>query len=268
METDRTANKDRICEAAKAIFLEKGYAGAKIADIAEVANVSPATIYKYYAGKKALFEDLNIPEARNINLQYDQKRSEIIQIALILFGENGYDGTSMELIAQKAGYSKAALYQYFENKNELFSAAMKETPFHFDIKKLDRESSGLDLEATIKKIGLAYVKMFNDPKRIAFVRTIIRDSNKNPEIGDIYHREGIGYVAQYIADSLEKHQAQLKDFNMHLAAKTYVASLFAFVIQYKLVVGVERNFTDDEIVDISTKIFLEGVLDKELKAKN
>ncbi len=259
---ERASGKKRICEAAKVVFLEKGYAGAKMTEIAEVANVSPATIYKYYEGKKALFEDLDIPEALDINPHHEQKRSDIIQVALILFGEHGFDGTSMEMIAQQAGYSKAALYQYFKNKNELFSAAMKETPFHFDVKKLDRESSGLDLEATIKKIGLAYVKMFNHPERIAFVRSFIRDSHKNPAINDIYHKEGVGYVARYIVRCLEKHQAQLKNYNMQLAAKTYVSSLFAFVLQYKLVVGIERKFTDEEIVDMTTKIFLEGVLDK------
>ena len=259
MSSQNYEMQKKICSAAKSVFLKKGYAGTKMMDIADKAGISPATIYKYYSGKKTLFNALNIPEAKDIHPQQDKKREEILHVALILFGENGFEGTSMDLIAQKAGYSKASLYQYFENKGDLFSAVMKETSFHFDIKKFENEFHGLDLYSTIKKIGLAYFTMFNSPERIAFVRTIIRDSNKNPEIGDIYHKQGIGYVADYIAHILEKYTDQLKDYNMQLAAKTYVGSLFAFVIQYKVVVGVERNFRDEEIVEASTKIFLDGI---------
>lgn len=252
--------KNKICDAARSVFLEKGYMETKMTDIASKANVSPATIYNYFSGKKSLFAELDIPEAENIHPIYNIKRTEIINVALILFGEYGFEGTTMDLIAQQAGYSKASLYQYFDNKEDLFSAVMMETSFHFDVKRFDKELSGLDLEMTIKRIGLAYIKMFNSPERIAFVRTIIRDSNKHPEIGDIYHKQGIGYVANFIVKCLEKYKADLKDFNMQLAAKTYVGSLFAFVIQYKVVVGVERNYSDDDIVDISTKIFLSGIL--------
>ena len=45
-----------------------------------------------------------------------------------------------------------------------------------------------------------------------------------------------------------------------LASKTYVGSLFGFAIQYKIVVGVEPQYGDEEIVDTLTKIFLHGIL--------
>lgn len=260
MSTYNIQIKQKIMDAAKSVFLEKGFVETKIKDIAFIANISPTTIYNYFSGKKDLFDALNIPEALNIQPQHDKKRNAIIQKALIQFGEKGFDGASMELIAKKAGYTKATLYQYFDNKEDLFSAVMQETSFHFDIKKFENEFHGLDVETIIEKIGLAYIKMFNSRERIAFVRTIIRDSNKHPEIGNIYHKQGIGYVANYIADCLSKYNSKLNDVNIQLAAKTYVGSLFSFVIQYKVVVGVERNFSDEEIVAASTKIFLNGII--------
>lgn len=248
--------KENIMDTAKKVFLEKGYKKTKIIDIAKAANISPSTIYQHFCGKKDLFEALDIPEITDL----EPRRSEIIQTALLLFGENGYNGTSMDIIAKKSGNSKATLYQYFKSKEELFSAVMKETPFHFNFLKIKPEIDRYDLKSAIKKIGLSYMSIFNTPERIAFTRSIIRDSNKHPEVSKIYHKYGIGYVSQCVVDCLEGAKTQLIDgIDLYLAAKTFVGSLFAMAIQYKIVVGLDRNYTDEEIVETSAEIFIRGI---------
>jgi len=53
------------------------------------------------------------------------KRDDIIRVALELFAENGFHGTPMSMIAEKADVGAGTIYRYFENKdvliNELFS---------------------------------------------------------------------------------------------------------------------------------------------------
>lgn len=44
-----------IIDAAIQLFLEKGYGATGMAEIASLAEVSPATLYKHYHGKEALF---------------------------------------------------------------------------------------------------------------------------------------------------------------------------------------------------------------------
>ena len=46
-------------------------------------------------------------------------RENIVSAASILFMEKGISATSMDDIAKAAGYSKATLYVYFENKEEI-----------------------------------------------------------------------------------------------------------------------------------------------------
>lgn len=255
-----SGKKDRILEVAKKIFLEKGYKETKITDIAKAAGISPATIYLYFNGKKDLFDSLQIPEAEDFHPQYENKRGEIIHAALIMFGEKGFDGTSMDMIAKKIGYSKAALYQYFENKEDLFSAVMKETPFHFNFINIKLKIDTYDLRTAIKEIGMSYMSLFDTPERIAFTRTIIRDSNKHPEISNMYHKNGIGYVSQCVTDYLEKFGDQIRsDIDLYLAAKTYIGSLFAFAVQYKIIIGVDQKYSDEEVVELSTDIFIRGI---------
>lgn len=47
-------------------------------------------------------------------------RENIASAANILFMEKGVAETTMDEVAKKAGYSKATLYVYFENKEEIF----------------------------------------------------------------------------------------------------------------------------------------------------
>jgi len=47
--------RDRIIEAAGAIFAERGFTSARLADVAERAGISTGNIYKYFDDKESLF---------------------------------------------------------------------------------------------------------------------------------------------------------------------------------------------------------------------
>lgn len=255
--------REKILRTAKEIFQQEGYKGTTINSIAKRAGISPSTIYLYFQGKKDLFQQLNISEDQALQDVYNANRASILQTALILFGEHGYDGVSMDMIARESGYSKASLYQYFKDKESLYSAVMQETPFHFNFLSIQPEMGDFDLEAAVKRIGLDYLSIFNTPERTAFTRAIIRDSNRHPEISNMYHKNGIGYVARCLETVLKQYadQTRLRDgLDLYLAAKTYVGSLFGFAIQYKIVVGIQPQYTDEQIVDTLTGIFLNGIL--------
>jgi AcrR family transcriptional regulator len=52
----------------------------------------------------------------------DEKRTKIIEVALRIFGEQGYDSASTRQIAQEAGVNPPALQYYFEGKEGLYFA--------------------------------------------------------------------------------------------------------------------------------------------------
>ena len=50
---------------------------------------------------------------------YEEKRQLILGSAAVLFAERGFGGTSMAMIAEHAGGSKAWLYHYYESKETI-----------------------------------------------------------------------------------------------------------------------------------------------------
>ena len=56
----------------------------------------------------------------------DARPQELLAAALDLFVERGYAATRLDEVAARAGVSKGTLYLYFENKEELFKAVVRE----------------------------------------------------------------------------------------------------------------------------------------------
>jgi AcrR family transcriptional regulator len=54
--------------------------------------------------------------------QAERTRRELLDTALRLFTERGYDGTSLQMIADAMGLTKAAVYYYFRTKGEILEA--------------------------------------------------------------------------------------------------------------------------------------------------
>jgi AcrR family transcriptional regulator len=55
----------------------------------------------------------------------EEKRSQIMEVALELFSKEGYYSTPISKIAREAGISKGLMYNYFESKEELMLVVLK-----------------------------------------------------------------------------------------------------------------------------------------------
>jgi len=59
-------------------------------------------------------------------------RERIRKVALELFGERGYDDTSMREIAARLGVTKAALYYHFKTKEEILGSVVEDMAAQID----------------------------------------------------------------------------------------------------------------------------------------
>jgi AcrR family transcriptional regulator len=69
-------------------------------------------------------DDAPPPDAASIEPETTQPstRDRILDIALDLFTEQGFDATSLRQIAERLGVTKAALYYHFESKDDILMA--------------------------------------------------------------------------------------------------------------------------------------------------
>jgi AcrR family transcriptional regulator len=58
--------------------------------------------------------------APRVRLSADERRATIVEAAGRLFGERGYDATTLDDIASAAGVTKPILYRHFDSKRDLY----------------------------------------------------------------------------------------------------------------------------------------------------
>ena len=129
-----------------------------------------------------------------------EKKELIIQTAIKLFTENGFDNTSTASITKKAKVATGTLFHYFKNKKELISEAYLDTKKEFfgEIKK--NLSDDDSTENTIKKIFTNSILWgISNPEKIKFLLQF----SSSPYISSII-RKKIEEDEEYFIDFLKK----------------------------------------------------------------
>lgn len=81
--------------------------------------------------------------------QQPDTRQEILEVALELFSQQGYEGTTLRQVAEEMGFSVAAIYYHFKAKDDLLSTLAH--PYFDDLEAVisDAEAAApLDADAT------------------------------------------------------------------------------------------------------------------------
>jgi AcrR family transcriptional regulator len=111
-----------------------------------------------------------------VRVKTEQRRKAIVEVALEIFREVGFERTSMAMIASRLGGSKGTLYGYFRSKEKLFETAMKfavEGPGDQIMDILDPEAD--NLRAVLNRFAKAYLSFILGKDVLAITRTAIHE---------------------------------------------------------------------------------------------
>jgi TetR/AcrR family transcriptional repressor of mexJK operon len=127
-----------------------------------------------------------------------EKRVVLLQAATAVFLAEGYAGTSMQAVADRAGVSKMTLYRHFQDKEELFLAMF----FEHCMRSRDRATVEPAKEvpeaiAALEEFARGFVRAFTDPGMLALFRMLIGETGRFPQLGKTFYDHG---PRQEIAD--------------------------------------------------------------------
>jgi len=122
----------------------------------------------------------------------DARPVELLAAALQLFADKGYAGTRLEDVAAQAGVSKGTLYLYFENKEELFKAVVRENVVALISRSAGEVShyTGSSAELLAYLITAWWHEYGNTPAG-SLGKLIIAESGNFPELARFFHDEVI-----------------------------------------------------------------------------
>ncbi len=194
-----------------------------------------------------------------------ERTGEIIQAAVDEFLEKGYDGTSMESIARRAGVSKGGLYHHFSSKDEILLMAnqkLNEPVYMIMLEAGQNPSASQGLSWYIKN----YLEYWSEHKRemvfymISYVKLL-----DNPSLGKMY----ASYAQNMIVFFQDLYQRGIDsgEFVPHSAyesALTFMAAVDGIVMYLMM----DPKMELDEIVSIFHERFIHDLLANEKKQRS
>jgi TetR/AcrR family transcriptional regulator, regulator of autoinduction and epiphytic fitness len=111
-----------------------------------------------------------------------QKRESIIAAAMEEFRDKGYEGGSMDRIAQIAAASKRTVYNHFPSKDELFQAVIDRFASQMHSLKQIRYQSERSLEEQLSEFADAELAVVEDPAWMGFIKVLLAVFMRDPAL--------------------------------------------------------------------------------------
>ncbi len=104
----------------------------------------------------------------------EKRKEELALIALDVFAELGFDGASINSIAQAAGVAKGTIYEYFESKEDLIFHAIMAWMHSMENDALPSDIQEISPEEQLRALVRTAVDTFtSDPRSVRLMTSMI-----------------------------------------------------------------------------------------------
>lgn len=123
------------------------------------------------------------PGGRPTRAEAERRLGTLLDTAMRLFLEQGYEAVSVEQIAKQAGVAKRFIYARYGDKSELFAAAVE----HNLLGRLEGTLQAIEpsrggAERGLYEFGQSLIKMATQPEAVALHRLFVASAPQFPDI--------------------------------------------------------------------------------------
>lgn len=185
----------------------------------------------------------------------EAKKSAILGAAGDLFLELGFETTSMDKVAQRAGVSKQTVYSHFSNKEALFSAVIEYKCQLYGLSQ-DMFDADKNCRQNLMTCARQMCHMLSTEEAVRMERLCSSSAAERPDIALLFFRSGPQKIKEllrnYIADQAEAGNLVISDADL-------AASVFSHTIQADIVSMARWGVS--ELNEQDTEAYLEVAVD-------
>lgn len=201
------------------------------------------------------------------------KKQSIMDAAIELMAEKGYDGASTSEIAQKAGVSEASIFKHFKTKKNLFRELAFPVALRIMVPVSISNVKGLvsveydSFEKLVQALfqeRIAFAK-----KHRAMIKIIIQEIFLHDELKSIIRKNFITQIYPILTATIVKFQKEKK--LRKIPPKVVIRSMVSLAVSYiitKVILFPDLDWDDETEIEESIQLLMEGVaINKKGKAK-
>lgn len=193
----------------------------------------------------------------------EARPAELTAAALDVFVEKGYAATRLEEVAAQAGVSKGTLYLYFDSKEALFKAVVREglLPALAEGEALVAGFKGNSEDLLREVIGGMW-RLIGSQRIGGIPKLIFAEARNFPEIARFYHQEVILRSTAMIRSVIERGIRRKEFRKMNVDATVYLVIgpvLMRMIWRHSLDCCLAAQVNDDAYFDEYFTIMLRGL---------
>ena len=193
----------------------------------------------------------------------EARPGEIVAAALEVFVERGFEGTKLADVARKAGVTKGTVYLYFESKEALFKAVVRETivPVIAQGEALARSFTGSAREL-VERLVREYWRLVGETALAGIPKLMMAEAATFPELTRFYYEEVVTRGHRLMASVIERgiKNGEFRPVNVMVAAKLAMSPLMhAVVARLAFASCMPEGFNVRTYLDTHIDLYLHGI---------
>jgi AcrR family transcriptional regulator len=188
---------------------------------------------------------------------------ELVRAALDLFVEQGFAATKISDVAKRAGVSKGTIYLYFESKEDLLLAAVRDSIVPIldaaDQEELDSEASAAEL---LELMLLRWFHEFESRGVSGVPKLVISEAANFPELGEFYIEAVVERARKLAIRIVERgiRNGEFRDIDVKHAIHVFLAPVaYAQIHRYSLAAYDTFGFNLRTYLDTHLDLFLRAI---------
>jgi TetR/AcrR family transcriptional regulator, mexJK operon transcriptional repressor len=145
-----------------------------------------------------------------------RRDARLLDVATTLFMERGFDGTSIDAVAEAAGVSKPTVYARYHDKRDLFAAVLRSrirdwlAPLSAAAEAQATEASPKSIKTTLHELSRHMLVHALAPEAGTVQRILSAQAVHFPELAKLAHEEGWLRAVRGVASLLRQSAARGK----------------------------------------------------------
>jgi len=199
----------------------------------------------------------------------DERRSQILLIAIKLFSQKGFSASTTKEIARLAGISEAMVFRHFATKSELYHAILdykaceggtKNPPWTNPV--LKRAIEDKDDYAVFYNFALG--ALLHHKEDVDFMRLLFYAALDEHELSQMFFDQFVSRIYDFIGSYIRQRQADgaIREVEPRVVVRAFLGMLIHHSLNNILWDKKRRllDVTDEEAAKNFTEILLKGVL--------
>lgn len=193
----------------------------------------------------------------------DARPEEIITAALEEFGERGFALTRLENVARRAGVTKGTIYLYFDGKEALFKAVVRQTivPVIAEGERLAQSFAG-SARDLFEQLVRKYWHLVGETAAVAIPKLMMAEAANFPELTRFYYEEVVTRGHRLMAGVIERgiKSGEFRPVDVKIAAKLAMSPLMHAAVALKaFAICMPEGLDVRTYLNTHIELFLNGI---------